>query len=81
MPTVASVIEHLQGYKPDEHIATAIWCEEDVLGRAEERGIKLNQHQAQEILDTIDSKQDCELGISWDTLDCYIDDELDGETE
>jgi hypothetical protein len=73
MPTVANVIEHLQGYKPDEHIATAIWCEEDVLGRAKERGKKITRKQAQEILDSIDHKQDCELGISWDTLDCYID--------
>jgi len=73
MPTVANVIEHLQGYNPDEHIATAIWCEADVMGRAEEQGMRITHKQAQEILDAIDRKQDCEMGISWDTLDCYID--------
>jgi hypothetical protein len=77
MPAVKDVIEHLKGYKPDEHIATAIWCEEDVLGRAKEQGKKITREQAQEILDTIDRKQDCELGITWDTLDCYIDEAIE----
>jgi hypothetical protein len=74
MPTVASVIEHLQGYKPDEHIATAIWCEEDVLGRAKEMGIKITRKKVQEILDDIEQHHDAELGISWMTLDCAIED-------
>jgi len=74
MPTVANVIEHLKGYKPDEHIATAIWTEEDVLGRAKDQRKKITRKQAQDILDQIDRKQNCELGISWDTLDCFIDD-------
>ena len=73
MPTVASVIEHLKGYNPNEHIATAIWCEDDVLGRAKELGKKITRKQAQEILDEIDHKQDCEYGISWTTLDCFIE--------
>lgn len=73
MPTVASVIEHLQGYKPDEHIATAIWSEEDVLGRAKELRKKITRKQAQEILDEIEQHHDAELGISWATLDCAIE--------
>jgi hypothetical protein len=43
MPTVREVIKHLKSYKPDEHIATAIWCEEDVLGRAKERHIPITR--------------------------------------
>lgn len=78
MPLVKDVIEKLNtDYQPDEHIAVAIWCEEDVIGRARERGKVVTKEQAQRILDTIDNKQDCSLGISWDTLDCYIDDELE----
>ena len=73
MPTVASVIEHLQGYDPEEHIAAAIWCEADVIGRAEQRGKAITTAQARNILDTIYRKQDCELGISWITVDVYID--------
>jgi hypothetical protein len=78
MPTVANVLRHLQGYQSEEHIACAIWCEEDVLGRAEERGIKITREQVQNILDTIDRKQDCSLGISWDTIDVFTDEELAG---
>lgn len=74
MSIVASTIEHLQGYKPDEHIAVAIWCEADVLGRAKELGKKITRKQAQEILDDIEQHHDAELGISWDTLDCAIQD-------
>ena len=77
MPTVESVIDHLSHYKADEHIAVAIWCEDDVIGRAQERGKVVTRQQAQRILDTIERKQDCELGISWLTLDVYTDAELE----
>ena len=73
MPTVSSVIEHLQGYKPEEHIATAIWCEADVIGRAEERGMTITREQTQSILDQMDANQDAELGITWDTIDAGLD--------
>lgn len=77
MPKVSDVIEHLKGYQPDEHIATAIWCEEDVIGRAQERGLSVTREQAQNILDTIDHKQDCTQGISWVEIDIYTDAELE----
>lgn len=73
MPTVSEVINHrLKGTKG--HVAAAIWCEEDAieLGKQEE-GIQLSQKAAAEILDEIDRKQDCELGITWETLRSYID--------
>jgi hypothetical protein len=74
MPEVKEVIEHLKSYKPNEHIAYTIWREEDVLGRAKELKVKISKAEARDILDTIHSKQDCELGISWTTLDVYIQD-------
>jgi hypothetical protein len=75
MPTVKEVIKHLQRYKQSqEHIATAIWSEEDVLERAKERNIKITRKQAQDIIDRIDQKQDATTGITWDTIDCYLDD-------
>lgn len=78
MPKVSDVIRHLtDNYQSDEHIATAIWCEEDVIGRARERGKFVTQEQAQNILDTIDRKQDCTQGISWVELDIYTDAELE----
>lgn len=74
-PTVKEVIEHLQRYKQSkQHIATAIWSEDDVLERAKERNIKITRKQAQDIIDRIDHKQDATTGITWDTIDCYLDD-------
>lgn len=74
MTTVKEVIEHLRRYNQNEHVATAIWSEDDVLERAKERNIKITRKQAQEIVDKIDHKQDATTGITWDTIDCYLDD-------
>jgi len=71
MPTVAEATKRLEGI--EGHVAVAIWQREDVVGRAEMRGIKLTDEQADDILDDIDRKQDCELGISWITIDCFLD--------
>lgn len=71
MPTIDEAIKRLH-YSDGQHVAVAIWCEEDVLGRAKELGIKCTQEQAEEIIDRMDSKQDCSLGITWDTIDCYL---------
>lgn len=75
MSTVREVIEHLQKYyDEEEHIAVAIWSVDDVLCRAKERKIKISEEQAQEIIDRIDRQQTATLGITWDTIDCYLDD-------
>ena len=72
MAVVSEAIRRLRRLK-GQHVAIAIWSEVDVLDRATERGIKLTRSQSREIIDRIDDKQDCELGISWMTLDCFID--------
>lgn len=73
MPTVKEVIEHLQQYRNlNEHLAAHIWSEEDVLERAKENKIKITRKQAQEIIERIDRNLDSTQGITWDTLDCYI---------
>ena len=82
MPTVKDTIDRLQrSYKPDEHIAVAIWCESDVIDRAEKLGTVVTQEEAQDILDTIDRKQDCSVGVSWDTLDAFIDECIANRSE
>jgi len=74
MPMVQDVIQRLQGYQPDEHIAVAIWCEEDVILLAQqEMDREISREDAQAILDQIDANQDCELGINWDTIRCGIE--------
>lgn len=71
------VIEHLKSYPPEMHVAVAIWQVCDVQERAKERGIKLTTEQVEAIIDRMHRKQDATLGISWDTIDCYIDDCLE----
>lgn len=72
MPTVEDAMERLK-QNGSQCVAVAIWCEDDVLGRAKERGILCTSEQAQEILEEMDRNQDCELGITWTTIDCYLD--------
>lgn len=83
MPTVKEVIEHLSRYNPDEHIAAALWSEGDVLGRAEELEISITRGEAQDILDKMDHGHDASIGITWDTIDGYLEDlpKKDEETE
>ena len=64
-----------------EHVAVAIWCEEDVFDRAKERGEKISREQAQEIISMMDRKHDCELGITWTTIDVLLDDMRQNEVE
>ena len=46
--------------------------------QAKERGMTITREQAQAVLTKMDNKQDCSLGITWDTIDYYLD-ELDTE--
>lgn len=75
MTTVKDYIEHMKNsYKPEDIVAVAIWQVDDVLGQAKETGIKITRKQAEEIIERIDRRQDASLGISWDTIDAYLDD-------
>ncbi len=51
-----------------------IWSWEDIIYRAwDQRELKLTREQAENILSDIERKVDSELGITWITLDCWID--------
>ncbi len=71
MPAVSEVIERF-GWLKNQRVAVAIWCEDDVMELAMEEGIKCSRKCAREIIDEIDRKQDCELGISWTTIRVYL---------
>ena len=43
--------------------------------KAAKRGIELTEDQAANVIFRVNNKQDCSLGITWDTLDIYMDDE------
>ena len=71
MSTVAEAIKRLK-WNGRQHVAVAIWCEDDVLGYAKQIGVKCSRKRAREIIGKMDRKQDCELGITWTTIDCYL---------
>ena len=50
-----------------------VWSWEDVIHRAGERGHKLTRQECADIISEVGRKHDCELGVSWLTLDVYID--------
>jgi hypothetical protein len=72
MSTTREAIELLRGFE-NQRIAVAIWCEDDVLELAREKGIKCSRKRAREIIDEVDRKQDATMGITWDTIRFYLD--------
>ena len=54
-----------------------IWSTEDVLHQAEGKGIKITKDEANEILLHMERKYDATIGISWETIDCHLDDLVD----
>lgn len=54
-----------------------IWHLEDIMGRAKEREIELTKDQGLKILSIMDKRHDCSIGMNWDVIDYYIDDEVD----
>lgn len=62
--------------------AVAVWGVDDVLNRAKDLkddGIidrELTTEEAEDIIEIIDSKQDCNIGINWDVISTMIFDHL-----
>jgi len=78
MPTTQEVIERLRFFE-NQHVAAAIWCEDDVLELARQKGIKYSRKRAREIIDEVDRKQDATMGITWDTISVYLDEYVWGK--
>jgi|SRR4030042_446052 len=71
MPTTKEAIERFK-WLENQHVAVAIWREDDVLELAMEEGIRCSRKRAREIIDEIDHKQDAMMGISWGTIRVYL---------
>lgn len=55
-----------------------IWGIADVIDRAKERKIKIGKRKAELVLRELNHRHDCNLGITWDTLDFITDDVVGG---
>ena len=71
MATLEEAIKRLK-WCGKQHVAVAIWCEDDVLSRAKRLNVECSRDRAIAIIDRMDCKQDCSLGITWDTIDYYL---------
>ena len=54
-----------------------IWSTEDVLHQAKQKDVQLTEDEANQILLQMERKHDADIGISWETIDVYIDDLVD----
>jgi hypothetical protein len=57
------------------------WATEDVLGKADEMGVKLTENEADKILDQLLRLHDAELGINWLVIENYIQGYIDDKKE
>ena len=74
MPTVKEFIEYLNTlYKSDDTIAVHLWQVDDAIGFAKERGEELTQDEAEEVIERMHRKCDSELGLTWTTLEFWVD--------
>lgn len=49
------------------------WHVDDITSRAEEKGVELTEQETREIAENISSGHDANIGINWDSIDCFID--------
>ncbi|MBT4309033.1 MAG: hypothetical protein HOD49_01335 [Anaerolineae bacterium] len=57
-----------------DSVALHVWSREDIIGVAKERGWPISPEATDEILENIERHVDCELGITWLTVEIAVDD-------
>ena len=79
-PIAPKTIDEMDTYEiaryleEERHTAFILWQTEDVIDKAKEMEISCTEEQAQEILGLIQHDRDCEYGITWLTIESFIDD-------
>lgn len=73
MTQIKYLIEYLKTYDPEDHICSHLWQSDDVIHQAREHRKGITQEIAEQIIDEMDNKIDAELGVTWLTIDCYLD--------
>ena len=82
--TINQWVDRLSKWKDQEQeICINLWCREDIYSRAEElremgiipESFKINNDTADDILTMMETNQDCSMGVSWDTVDYYIEEQ------
>ena len=63
----------IHGLEDKFGLCVIVWSPEDAIERAKENNITLSQEDAVSIMEQIRHHHDCNYGISWETLDYWID--------
>ena len=72
---VSEWIQRLQNeFKPDQHICIHLWQTADLMGTAKELDIELTDEEANNIVEDMERHIDSELGVTWTTVQCAIED-------
>lgn len=73
---VKTLIKHLQDYyELEDEICSIIWTKEDIVDRAKDQGNKVpSKERLSEIINLMDKNHDCNYGITWETIDYYLED-------
>jgi hypothetical protein len=74
MTTVSSLIRHLeQHYDRDDTLVAHIWSTADVLEHSDFRGCPVDEATAVRIIEAIEHRLDCTIGITWEVIDHWLD--------
>lgn len=57
----------------DDTEASITWCTVDIIERGREQGRRITEDAAKSILAYMIRKHDCNIGITWDTIDAFTD--------
>jgi len=49
------------------------WVTDDVHAQAKEKGLRISNEDARNLLADMERKHDASIGINWDVIDCYLD--------
>ena len=57
-----------------ENLLLLEWCPDDIIHRAKENNMEITEKQANDIIRKMGDNHDCEYGVTWNTIDNYLDD-------
>lgn len=74
---VKELIRELKTYSPDEEVAYILWTRADIRGVGKENfGVELSNLECDEILADMHNHSDAEYGMTWITVDTFVDDHI-----
>lgn len=73
--TVETAKKHLDDVYAGEPVVMVVWSRGDIIARLEDLGDRRDPStiQLDEMLELMGNNHDANLGITWDTIDCAVD--------